>query len=307
MDFTRIKSVIDVDRLQSAEVAIIGCGGAAGLAVQLARCGVQQFTLIAPDHVTPTNVPRQAHDTVSLWTPKVDALAATLRRTNPAIVVRPLRADVTLMSDADIDLACGSANLLINATDRFAAHAKGNEIALRLGLPALWVGLYPQGQAGEIAWWTPDILACWRCLCPGRYAAHERARTERRSIDPASDGCTIFDITLLDSIAGMLAVALLTRGADNRFGRWIEQLGDRNFLQVQLDPSWSLNGRNPIRELLGVNPDAPAWFAWNVAVQADPDRGTLPCQDCERFRGHRFTAIDGRATRVTTPLTSAVG
>lgn len=307
MDFSRIESAMDIGRLQSAEVAIVGCGGASGLAIQLARCGVRRFFLIDPDQVTPSNVARQAHDTVSLGRPKVEALADMLARTNPDIEVRSLVGDINCLSEDDITSSFAHTDLLINATDRFTAHARGNEIALRLGLPAIWVGLYPQGLAGEVVWWAPHVRSCYRCLCAKRYAAHERAEADGRNLDPSSDGCSIFDITLLDSIAGAIGVGLLTRGANNRFGRLVDQLGNRNFLQVQLDPSWTLNGRNPIRELLRVDAGCPAWFAWTAAVQADPDAGGLPCPDCKRFLGRRISAPEAGSAREEPGRTSTEG
>ena len=45
-------------------------------------------------------------------------------------------------------------------------------------------------------------------------------------------------------------MGLLTRGSANRYGRLIAQLGDRNFLQVKIDPSWTWKGRDIIREQL---------------------------------------------------------
>jgi len=300
MDFSRIDSVIDIERMQCVEITVFGAGGSAGLTNSLVRSGARRFNLFDPDCVTSSNIARQAHDAEFLETPKVEALAAALYRTNPDVDVRRFVRDITTMTDAEIDEAAGASDLLINATDSFRASARGNEIALRLGIPALWVGLYPKGLAGEVIWWTPQIDACHRCLCAKRYAAHEQAAATGRSLDPSSDGCTIFDITLLDSIAGMIAVSLLTQGANNRFGCLIQQLNDRNFIQVQIDPSWNFNGRNPIRELLGVASDSPAFFAWNTIVRSDPDRGQLPCPDCERFRGHRFVR-EGDVTRRIKP------
>ena len=40
----------------------------------------------------------------------------------------------------------------------------------------------------------------------------------------------------------MIVLGLLTRGADNRYGKLIEQLGDRNFLQIKIDPAWHAVG-----------------------------------------------------------------
>ncbi len=300
--FSRIKSSIDVLRMLLAHVLVVGAGGAAGLANNLVHCGLRRLTLTDFDHVTPSNIGRQAHDAEFIGRPKVEAVAVAARRTNPDVDVRTLERNLLEMTDAEIDEVYGDADLLIFATDSFAAQARGNEIAVRLGKPAIWVGLYPGGQAGEVIWWHPGIAACFRCLCSKRYAAHERAAAEGRTLDPASDGCTIFDITLLDAIAGMIAVGLLTRGADNRFGRLIDQLGDRNFIQVQLDPLWQLNGRNPIREYLGVAPETDTFFAWNTIARRDPDGGNPPCPDCQHFRNRSENLIPPTPVRATTNI-----
>ncbi len=297
--FSRIKPNIDVARMQSSHVAVVGAGGAAGKVNHLVRCGLRRLTLVDFDTVTASNIGRQAHDAEFIGRPKVEAVAIAARRTNPDVDVRTLICNLLKMTDEEIDSVFGDADLLIFATDNFAAQARGNEIALRLGKPALWVGLYAGGQAGEVIWWKPG-LPCFRCLCENRYAAHARAAAEGRTLDPVSDGCTIFDITLLDSIAGMVAVGLLTQGADNRFGRLIDQLGERNFIQVQLDPLWQLNGRNPVREYLGVAPETDTFFAWNTVARRHPEGGDPPCPDCVRWRNRSTHVPHSRPIRATT-------
>ena len=182
------------------------------------------------------NISRQGHYADEIGGLKVEAVAAAIRRVNAAARINCLPLDFLAMTDEQIDAALGTTDLFIFATDRFAAQARGNEVALRLNKPAIWIGLYAGGLAGEIVWWAPHIDALFPLSLPNRYAAHAKAAETGRSLDPPSDGCTIFDVSLLDSIAGMLAIGLLTRGSDNRFGRLIDELGDRNFIQVQLDP-----------------------------------------------------------------------
>jgi molybdopterin/thiamine biosynthesis adenylyltransferase len=297
MDFSRIASAIDVESTQRARVTIVGTGASAGLIQHLARCGVRDFVLLDPDRVGPENLPRQEHYADCIGRLKVEAVADMLRRVQPDMHVTPLAVDFLAMTDREVDRLLGQTDLFLFATDRFAAQARGNEVTLRLSKPALWVGLYPGGLAGEIIFWHPGIAACYRCLCAKRYANHAKAAAEGRSLDPASDGCTILDINLLDNIAGMLAVGLLTRGSATRYGRLIEALGNRNFLQVQLSPEWRFNDRDLVRELLGIAGDCSAYFAWNTVVRSDPDRGQLPCPDCERFRSHEFFAVDGKPCR----------
>ena len=298
MDLSRIQGVIDTDKTQAATVTIVGAGGSAGLIGNLARCGVADFHLMDFDLVTAANISRQAHQVDDIGRSKVAAVAAMIRRINRDARVTCLPINLLEMTDEEIDAALGNSDLFILGTDRFTAQSRGNEIALRLNTPAIWVGLYAGGLAGEVAWWAPHIDACFRCLMTKRYEAHAKAAQEGRSLDPPSDGCTIFDVSLLDAIAGMLAIGLLTRGSDNRFGRLIDELGDRNFLQVQLDPSWTFKGRNVIREQLGIAEDCPAFFAWNTIVRSDPDRGQLPCPDCEKYRGHGFLETHGGFARL---------
>ncbi len=291
MDLSRIHGVIDTKRTQAAEVAVIGAGGSARLICDLARCGVQRFRIVDPDIVEPSNIARQGHDVTSLGVAKVDAVARLVEQINPAAEVMGLPLDFTQLTDDEIDDLFGTTDLFIFATDRFNAQARGNEVATRLLTPALWIGLYAGGQAGEIIFWHPGIAACFRCLCPSRYRAHEQAQIEQRRLDPTSEGATIFDISLVDSIAGMLAIGLLTQGADNRYGRLIPQLGDRNFLQVKIDPRWQWRGRDLVREHLGIPEDCESFFAWNTIVRADPTRGEPACPDCVRFRNRALCRI----------------
>ena len=287
MDLSRISGVIDVGMAQAAEVTVVGVGGSADLIVALARCGVGSFNLIDPDTVTMTNIARQGHNADEIGRLKVVAVAAAVRRVNPDVRIKCLPRNFLEMADDQIDDELGGSDLFIFATDRFAAQARGNGDRLTVDRPAIWIGLYAAGAAGEIIWWTPGVDACYRCLLSKRYKAHVKATVLGASLDPPSQGTSIFAVSLVDAIAGMLAIGLLTRGADNRFGHLIDQLGNRNFLQVQLDPAWSLNGRNPVREHLGVAADCPAFFSWNTIVRADPQGGQPPCPDCERYRSIR--------------------
>ncbi len=299
MNFSRIAKCIDVDRMQRSKVSLIGAGGAAGLGKNVVRCGLGSLDLFDFDVISEENLSRQAHAAVAMGKPKTEALADEVHRINPAVAVRCFNRDVTTMSDDEVRDTFGNTDLVVVATDNFQAQAFGNKIALMLKKPAVWIGLYENGAAGEVVFWDRDIIPCYRCLLEKRYAAQEKAAAEGKSLDPASDGCTIFDISHLDAIAGDVCVGLLTRGADNRLGRLIDQLNGRNFIQVQFDPSWTLNGRNPVRERLGVAVDNPAFFAWNAMAMSDPDKGEKYCPDCEEYRGHEYCPLLGGGWKST--------
>lgn len=288
MNLSRISGAIDVNKTAKSCVAVVGAGGSAGLISNLARSGVAHFKLFDFDRVSHANVARQQHDEVEAGQLKVDALARAIHRINPATTIECIADNILTMPDDELRRHISQSDLLILATDVFNAQARGNELALETGVPAMWIGIYEAAGAGEIVFWHLGIDACFRCLCAKRYALQAAAQREQKSADPPSDGCTIFDVSLVDAIAGMIALGLLTRGSDNRFGRLIDELGDRNFIQVQLVSGWTLGGVNPVRKYLDVADDCPAYFSWNTIVRRDPDNGNLYCPDCSAFRGHEF-------------------
>src|SRR5262245_3212485 len=139
MNLSRLRSAMDTPRLQRSKVGLVGAGGSSGLAGNLARCGVGGICAVDFDRVSVENVSRQRHQPQHLGMTKVEALAEQLRAINPEIEVDRVAADFTAMPDDEVDEHFASCDLLIFATDRFAAQARGNEVALRMKKPALWL------------------------------------------------------------------------------------------------------------------------------------------------------------------------
>lgn len=278
MHTQRIDSVIDTATLAGKCVAVVGTGGAAGFCKDLTRCGVGRMVLIDKDKVGEENLCRQEHALDHVGTPKAEAVRQELLRINPEMTVTARQDDITLLTDEEARELFADVDLFVAATDSHAAQARVNQLALILGKPAVWAGLYRGGRAGEVAFWRPGLPSCYRCLFPSRYAAAERG-----GADPPSDGATVMDVKLLDAIAAQVVIGLLTAGADNRFGRLIEHLGDRQVLQVKIDPAWTLNGTDPVRRHLGVPEDNDGYVAFCTVARRDPEPGGR-CVDCQRYR-----------------------
>jgi hypothetical protein len=276
MNFERIRPSIDVDRMQQSHVTIIG--GAFGLAHDLVRCGVGAVTLIDFDVIDATNPARQ--DLYSdFGRHKAEATAADLLRINRELETEVLLTDFCSLTQEQVDELLGRTDLLIDGTDSFPVHARANREAIRLRRAALWIGLYQGARAGEIIHYIPDQTpACYRCICSDRYRAYADAGpglAVRRHVTVSSAGGTILDLHLVDAIAGQIAVGILTRGAENRFGQIIPQLGNRNLLQVKIDPTYCLGHKDIFRQYLG---DHPANFSFTtiaLPMEREPD-----CPDC---------------------------
>lgn len=315
MNFDRIKTAIDVATVQNRLVTIVGAGGSAPLIENLTRCGVQNWKLVDPDIIENANISRQGHAPADIGMYKVDAVAQKIWAINEDAHVDCYPIDFTSLDDKEVQELFGDTDLFIFATDSFAAQARGNEVALMVGTAAIWIGLYQGGLGGEVVFWHPGLDCCFRCLCSNRYKAQAAANEAGRDLDPPSTGATIFDIQFLDSIAGHLSLGLLTRGSENRFGRLIDELGLRQFIQVGLSPDFRINNTDVIRKHLHVGDACPAVFAWNAICLSDPDQGNVYCPDCERYRETKFSSPapdvattrvrdDKRATNTTCRVTS---
>jgi molybdopterin/thiamine biosynthesis adenylyltransferase len=285
MNLDRIRPSIDVEAMQECHVTVVG--GAFGLIADLARCGLGAATLIDFDRADESNPQRQdfTAEEGRAGVFKTHACAARLRGINPVINVATLERDFCSLSEAEINAHLGHTDLLVLSADSFMAQARGNIVALRLGIPALWIGLYTGGRAGEIVFAAPGATrACYRCVCSSRYAAHTARTVAGVGVEPRPDrtpsaGGTILDLRLVDAIAGQVAVGLLTRGADNRFGRLIERLGNRNLLQIKIDPDYTLNGQDVFGRYLGNHPANFSFTTLALPMEPEPN-----CADCAGSR-----------------------
>jgi len=278
MDTRRIDGAIDTAALAGRCVAGVGTGGAAGLYRDLIRCGLGALKLFDKDTVGAENVCRQEHALDQVGLPKAEALRRELLRINPDVAAAVHHDDITRFSDEEARVIFAGVDLFVAATDSHAAQARVNQLALMLDKPAVWAGMYRGGRAGDVAFWHPGLASCYRCLFPSRFAAFERG-----PVDPPSDGATIMDVKILDAIAAQLVVALLTEGAENRFGCLTAQLGTRQVLQVKLDPQWTINGSDPVRKYLGVADGSDGYVAFCTVARRDPDAGGH-CPDCQKYR-----------------------
>lgn len=294
MNFDRIASVMSVMILMTKQVTVVGTGAAVSLITDLARCGISQFRLVDPDVVGVENISRQGHDPDNIGLNKVDVVRQKILEINPDASVETIPLDLTQLPDDTVFELVEDTDLFLATTDSFKAQAHVNRMALATGVPAVFVGIYPGGTGGEVIWTDPEHqLPCFRCLCPSRYAAHEQAASSGNSLDPSSVGADIFSVRVPDAIAGQIVVGLLTRGADDRYGRLMDHIGDRQFLQISMSPEFQVNGRDIVRERLSIPAENDTYVAWAASCMSDPDQGQLPCPDCAGLRGHSFEQVDG--------------
>lgn len=291
IDYRRILPAMDVPRLNASHVVVFGVGGAANLAMQLVRSGVKRFTLIDIDRVESLNLTRQAYTAADVGEWKVAALKRRLESIDPGTQVTTWSDDFTKVPFAEAVKRTSEGDLIISATDRFAVQAFTNRLVLQQQVPAVWPGIGRNATGGEVVWWKPG-LPCHRCLLASRYARQEEAAKKGETLDPQSDGSTCLEGGFVDTIASMIAIGLLTEGAENRYGRLIANLGRRNFLRIKIASEHTFNGEDVVGSDLGIDPKNRRFFGWAVSALEDPDDGNLPCPDCDRV-GAKWLPEDG--------------
>jgi len=140
-------------KLRTAHILIIGCGGIGGtVAVMLARSGVSRFTLVDFDVYSLTNTNRQISCfTATIGRKKADSIKNDILRINP-------EATVTAYSEylTHDQIACiiPTVDFVFPAADDFAFSLFVFRDARRLGKPALLV--VPSGTWAHVSVITPE-------------------------------------------------------------------------------------------------------------------------------------------------------
>ncbi|MCS6914654.1 MAG: HesA/MoeB/ThiF family protein [Myxococcales bacterium] len=148
-----------------SRVLLIGAGGLgcpAALALLAAPAGlVSGLTLVDPDVVELSNLHRQTlYTDADLGRPKVEAACDALHRLAPTLPAVGIRARLT--ADNAAALLPGHA-ALIEGSDSIATKFLVNDLALRLGIPAVIGGVVR--WSGQVLTVLPGRgMACYRCL-----------------------------------------------------------------------------------------------------------------------------------------------
>lgn len=241
--FQRVGNLYPLEVLRRKTVVIIGVGGAAGFAEDLARSGVGRFVLIDPDTYSITNIATQACFGHDLGRPKVEIVRERILDINPAAEVvtikRPLNDE---MSDDEFAAFVGDTIvtapgdvLICGCTDSFPAQARSAALSLKLGTPYLSAQLYAGGEAGEIYFSYPGRTTGGypRCALRSRYEAYEQGFQN----DVTSATSPIFATTHLNAMKGQIAMMLLLCGEAGRYGSMLQKVEDRNFVMLRFSPT----------------------------------------------------------------------
>ena len=162
--FSRSRGLLETDLLSTKSVGIVGLGsGGSLIAVELAKAGIEKFTLIDFDRIELSNVARHVCGINDLGRYKTLAVRSAIRQKNPYCEVKTLEMDVT-QHPTSCREALSSADLLIVASDNDRSRFLMNEIALSLKIPAIFGRAITRAAGGDVMRVRPFEGPCYSCL-----------------------------------------------------------------------------------------------------------------------------------------------
>jgi molybdopterin-synthase adenylyltransferase len=171
----------------NARVLIVGAGGlGVPAAWALARAGVHRLTLVDPDPIELSNLPRQViYRDSDLGQPKVDVAA---RRLHAMFNGMEIERNATSFDSSNALALAAAHSVIIDATDDPAAKFLINDTAITVGRPFIYGGVL--ATAGQAMTVVPGRGACLRCLFEAPPAADEIA--------------TCRDVGIIGPVAGVI-------------------------------------------------------------------------------------------------------
>lgn len=165
---SRHHGLIETDLLKESSVLIFGLGtGGIQIAINLAKCGVENFHLVDPDRLEIGNICRHQAGISHIGRKKVLVAKDLLLEKNPNINVHtyPIKADETTKDK--IQEVIKGVDLIICATDNRESKLFINAININFKKPILFSGAFRRAYGGQILRVYPGETACYHCFLLG--------------------------------------------------------------------------------------------------------------------------------------------
>ncbi len=161
----RLEGILDSSVLREKRVLVAGLGsGGSTVALELAKSGVGQLTLIDPDPIEEANLIRHECDDRYLEWNKAEAVADLILHRNPSAKLDVLRSDLLGLGDS-LRREVHRSDLVAICTDAEAPKHLLNRLCTAAGTPAVYAGVYAKGAGGEVVHCPGGAQdACYACV-----------------------------------------------------------------------------------------------------------------------------------------------
>ncbi|HPG57894.1 MAG TPA: ThiF family adenylyltransferase, partial [Candidatus Wallbacteria bacterium] len=208
--FSRNKSILETVELRNKSVAMIGLGSmGSSIALELARSGVGNFTLIDLDRVSAANVCRHACGVTEVGKFKSYAVRDRILKINPLATVTASISDLTEDLEFAIKLVQGC-DLIIVTTDTLSSRRVSNYLGILMKAPVIFAGVFERAGGCRIFKMVPGTdCACMECHQIGTFDERPGAVTYSAAKDPRDltiqPGLSV-DISIAAELAAKMAI-----------------------------------------------------------------------------------------------------
>ncbi len=277
---SKLEGSIDHYLMKNSNIVCIGIGGSNQICESLARSNIGQLTCIDFDIVDESNIITQGYSIKEIGLKKVDALEIKIRAINPEVNYLGIDSNFLDLKEEQLSEIFTGVDLLLMMTDDFNAQAYGNKIAIKYSIPSIFAMMYERARCSEVFFWIPKVTpGCFRCAVGPRYKAY----TEMDYKNDVEAKCfTIFHVQYLNSIIGLLSLAIIHRDLHNlEFSNWFGNYWEKNFIQIRMHPNYSMEDENlfynTFKNITSVfNFDT----IWQEIEQEKPPKYDYFCPDC---------------------------
>jgi len=162
--YSRSKGLIEVDILENKNTLIIGLGSfGSQIAVELAKAGVGNFTLVDFDRIELSNISRHVCGVNELGRFKTFAIRDAILVKNPFAKIETYEKDINENRDLLTQLI-QKADIVICATDNNRSRFNINEIAFELNKTVIFGRAVTRAEGGDVFKLKGKNSPCYCCL-----------------------------------------------------------------------------------------------------------------------------------------------
>jgi molybdopterin/thiamine biosynthesis adenylyltransferase len=226
--YTRSKGLLEVDALEKKYVLIVGLGsGGSNIAVELAKAGVGNFSLVDFDRIELHNIARHICGVNELGRLKTNAVKDAILLKNPYARINTFDFDINDHLDI-IEQEVLKADLTIVATDELKSRFSLNDLILKHKKTGLFGRAVTRAEGGDVLRVRPGG-PCYACLKGGGWYNHmdeisdiRRAREfqkrwqymSEQDVQALVQAGLSTDIAPINTMMVKLALLELSRGTD---------------------------------------------------------------------------------------------
>lgn len=228
--FSRIDGLFETDVLSGKQVLLVGLGsGGSPIALELAKSGVQNFTLIDFDRLEVGNLARHVAGLPDLGRYKTLAMRDLLLAKNPYAKIRTLEVKAEWTNRQVLDECIDEADLVICGTDNRESKMLINRACVDLSTVCIYGGAFRRAYGGQILRVRPKDSICYQCFIEAlpQFAGDQEISNERQlaavQYSPDDPGVSIepglsIDISPISLMIAKLSLLELLRGEETTFG-----------------------------------------------------------------------------------------